>query len=178
MKMLVISNMYEPCPFLIAEASSDYLYFNLRTCACPFVDKYRLHHQAIDADLKRTCESVIALIADPAVAPLRSISEAPLAGQSFEGVRAADSAFRDACARDLRAGVSRLRLYLADERTAAVLLRHIRERVEEGHGAFIERVGVREGVMSGEEAMDLVREVTSEGEERLDQGGGSASTSL
>jgi hypothetical protein len=80
-------------------------------------------------DLKTACEAVIALLAAPATAPLRSHLSAPAAQRAPPA--AASAAFAAACARDVRGGAARARLYLADARAAGVLLGHVRERVKD-----------------------------------------------
>ncbi|KAI0309583.1 hypothetical protein OF83DRAFT_1179458 [Amylostereum chailletii] len=83
----------------------------------------------IDADLERACEAAIAALAAPLHAALAAPPAPPSSSSSTPDALAA--AFRDACARDLRAGVARLRLYVEEERTADVLLAHVRARVGE-----------------------------------------------
>ena len=59
-----------------------------------------------------------------------------------------DDAFRTACARDLRACLARIRLYVPDGRTASVLVQHARGRVEDAYSAFrlaARQVGARAG---------------------------------
>jgi len=65
-----------------------------------------------------------------------------------------DDAFRTACARDLRAALARIRLYVPDAgaggrtATASVLVQHARGRVEDAYAAFrlaARQVGARAG---------------------------------
>jgi hypothetical protein len=59
-----------------------------------------------------------------------------------------DDTFRTACARDLRASLARIRLYVPDGRTASVLVQHARGRVEDAYSAFrlaARQVGARAG---------------------------------
>lgn len=44
--------------------------------------------------------------------------------------------FVEACERDLRAAVTKLRLYLEDNRTVSVLLTHVREAVVDGYMGY------------------------------------------
>ncbi|KAI0029372.1 Sec34-like family-domain-containing protein [Vararia minispora EC-137] len=121
---------------------------------------------AIDVDLKTACETVIALIAAPATAPLRSHLETP-----HSAPRGASDTFAIACMRDVRAGIARLRLYLEDARTVGVLVGHVRERLEEEYAAFVE--GVRgEGAMGWEEVRGVISDATGEDEGKEASGSG------
>ena len=48
--------------------------------------------------------------------------------------------FRLACERDLRADVTRLRLYLEDDRTVGVLVGHVMDRIVDDYASFRETV--------------------------------------
>ena len=93
-----------------------------------------------------------------------------------------DEAFRDACARDLRASIARVRLYVPDARTAAVLVQHAVGRVEDAYSAFrlsARQVGARvaageNGLMDDERLQRLLRDVC--GEEEVVDGTGSNSS--
>ncbi|KAH9949100.1 Sec34-like family-domain-containing protein [Amylocystis lapponica] len=112
----------------------------------------------IDHELRHACEDVIASCAEPLCGPLRTWSErvrsfntsaSPQASASASAqtvtsqawaTQAALSAllagFREACARDLRGAVGRLRLYLEDDRTVSVLLKHVQDRVVDEYAVF------------------------------------------
>ena len=101
--------------------------------------------QGIDQDLKRTCETIISTASEPLCAPLRAFTGRPA---SAAEAAVLDEAFRSACARDLRASVSRIRLYVPDVRTASVLVQHARGRVGDAYSAFrlaARQVGARAG---------------------------------
>ncbi|KAA1475103.1 Sec34-domain-containing protein [Dentipellis sp. KUC8613] len=138
----------------------------------------------IDLDLKGACESVIAYLADPITTPLRTFvtrvtthhtspnaPSTPLAAQEWAAQPAAEALeaeFRTACARDLRAGVARMRLYLEDRKTVDVLVMHARDRVEEEYVGFRDVVwnmyagGMREKVLDNEALRGMLREVCEE----------------
>lgn len=46
------------------------------------------------------------------------------------------TAFQEACHRDLHVHVARLRLYLEDDRTVSVLLRHVQDRIVDEYTEF------------------------------------------
>lgn len=94
--------------------------------------------QGMDHDLRRACEDVIATCADSACKPLRTwISDrlttkgasVTTGGTSLKQPQEASDAFREACHGDFRAVVTKMRLYLEDDRTVAVLLKHAQERI-------------------------------------------------
>ena len=63
-----------------------------------------------------------------------------------------DESFRGACARELRTSVARVRLYVPDALTAAVLVQHAVSRVEDAYIAFrlaARQVGARVAVAVG-----------------------------
>ncbi|KAF7790075.1 hypothetical protein EIP86_001025 [Pleurotus ostreatoroseus] len=138
----------------------------------------------IDHELKRACEDVIASCADAVCRPLRAWLERvaqyhaagpqePLAAQDWASPAAATgllAGFREACHRDLRAAVARLGLYLEDDRTVSVLVKHAQERIVDEYGEF-RRVVWGEygekvsGMVSGDEELRaLLREVCEESE--------------
>ena len=119
--------------------------------------------QGIDHELKRACEEVIAACADAVCRPIRAWlervaqfradSSAPpgakepesqpqpqtLAAQPWAPQPAAAAlivASNEACHRDLRSAVARLKLYLEDERTVNVLVKHAQERIVDEYGEF------------------------------------------
>ncbi|KAN0130284.1 Sec34 domain containing protein [Lactarius tabidus] len=101
--------------------------------------------RAIDQDLKRACETVISTASEPLCAPLRAFTGRPA---SAAEAAVLDDTFRTACARDLRASLARIRLYVPDGRTASVLVQHARGRVEDAYSAFrlaARQVGARAG---------------------------------
>ncbi|KAJ7252598.1 Sec34-like family-domain-containing protein [Mycena rebaudengoi] len=137
----------------------------------------------IDHDLKRVCEEVISECATPIYMPLRTWIDqidahnarrareqdpevAPLTAQAAFQQPAAEElerAFRAACERDLRAHAARLRLYLEDDRTVAVLLQHIQDRIVDGYAVFRDVVwnmyagGMRAGVLSSTGLRELLK---------------------
>lgn len=66
--------------------------------------------------------------------------------------------FVESCERDLRAAVTKLRLYLEDNRTVSVLLTHVKEAVVDGYMAYREVVwnmyaGALKGVVYTKESL-------------------------
>ncbi|KIJ68059.1 hypothetical protein HYDPIDRAFT_107669 [Hydnomerulius pinastri MD-312] len=131
----------------------------------------------IDQDLKRACQTLISLCARPPCEPLREwvdrvrafttsrVSAPPLPNQTGPGPTpvlteqpwANQSAaedlhnkFAEACERDLRASVTKLRLYLEDNRTVSVLLTHVKEAVVDGYIGYKDLVwGMYAGALKG-----------------------------
>lgn len=72
------------------------------------------------------------------------------------------------CQTALKDSISRIRIYVEDQRTADVLIEHVRERVEDGWEVFREGVmqvqGEKQetGLMSEEELRGMLRVVCSE----------------
>ena len=113
--------------------------------------------QGIDHDLKQACEDVITSSADTVVKPLRtwldrvtsfrglpSSQKQPLDSQdwaSLPAVQGVLQSFQEVCHRDLHSSVARLRLYLEDDRTVHVLLKHVQDRIVEEYAEFSEVVG-------------------------------------
>lgn len=74
---------------------------------------------------------------------------------------------------NLKDSISRIRLYVEDQRTAEVLIGHVRERVEEGWEVFregllqvrgeSEKRDMNMGLMGEEEVRALLRDVCREG---------------
>ena len=133
-----------------------------------------LSFQGIDQDLKRACEAVISIASEPLCTPLRAFTGRPA---SAAEAAVLDETFRAACASDLRASLARVRLYVSDARTAAVLMQHAVDRIEDAYGAFrlaARQVGARvaageNGLMDDEVLKRLLKDVC--GEEVLDGAG-------
>ncbi|KAI0074424.1 Sec34-domain-containing protein [Panus rudis PR-1116 ss-1] len=106
----------------------------------------------IDHDLKQACEDVISSSADGVTKPLRAFRErveifyvnptaknTPLTTQEWASppaIQAILTSCQEAIQRDLRSSVTRLRLYLEDDRTVSVLLKHVQERIIEEYVEF------------------------------------------
>lgn len=138
--------------------------------------------QEIDQDLKRACQNLISLcVKDPCEllqawvdrvrafntsrsvnsptnlpVPVPLLTEQDWARQSTaEDLHAK---FVESCERDLRAAVTKLRLYLEDNRTVSVLLTHVKEAVVDGYMRYREVVwnmyaGALKGVVYSEESL-------------------------
>ncbi|KAH8107660.1 Sec34-domain-containing protein [Cristinia sonorae] len=140
----------------------------------------------IDHELKRACEDVIASSAEVVCKPLQAwlqrvasfratlpgAQKQPLSSQpwaSQEGVTGVLTAFQEACHRDLHVYVARLRLYLEDDRTVGVLLKHVQDRVVDEYTEFKMTVlkelgtGVRSEVGSEESVRLLLQDVCEGG---------------
>ena len=123
--------------------------------------------QGIDQDLKRACEAVISTASEPLCAPMRAFTGRPA---SAAEAAVLDEAFRGACARDLRASIARVRLYVSDARTAAVLVQHVIGRVEDAYSAFrlaARQIGARvavgeNGLMDDERLKQVLKDVCGE----------------
>lgn len=73
--------------------------------------------------------------------------------------------FREACERDLRSDVNRLRLYLEDQRTVGVLLDHIQDRVVDVYAGYRDLVTPStsaQDVLSETSLREFLREVCGE----------------
>jgi len=77
--------------------------------------------------------------------------------------------FREACERDLRSDVNRVRLYLEDQRTAHILLDHVQDRVMEAYAGYRDLVTLMENPSkSGQDVLsvtllrELLRDVCGE----------------
>lgn len=141
-----------------------------------------LYTQEIDQDLKRACQNLISLCAKGPCGPLQewvdrvrafntsrtitSPASPPvpvplLTEQDWARQSAAEdlhAKFVEACERDLRASVTKLRLYLEDNRTVSVLLTHVKEAVVDGYMAYREVVwnmyaGALRGLVFSEERL-------------------------
>ena len=97
----------------------------------------------------------------------QSLDSQPWATQ--EGIAAALTAFQEACHRDLHGHVARLRLYLEDDRTVSVLLRHVQDRIVDEYMEFKMTImkelgtGVRTEIVSEEAVQLLLRDVCESG---------------
>lgn len=138
--------------------------------------------QEIDQDLKRACQNLISLCAKGPCEPLQEwvdrvrafntsrIVTPPtnasglvplLTEQDWARQSAAEdlhAKFVESCERDLRAAVTKLRLYLEDNRTVSVLLTHVKEAVVDGYMGYREVVwnmyaGALKGVVYSEERL-------------------------
>lgn len=116
----------------------------------------------IDQDLKRACQNVISLCSKPLCEPLRewvdrvrafnasrSVPPHPnqpkplLTEQAWATQSVAEELherFVEACERDLRISVARLRLYLEDNRTVSILLTHVKEAIVDGYMTYRDTV--------------------------------------
>ena len=106
------------------------------------------------------------MASEPLCAPLRSFTGRPA---SAAEAAVLDEAFRTACASDLRSSLVRVRLYVPDARTAAVLTQHAVDRVEDAYGAFrlaSRQVGARvageNGLMDDGALKSLLKDVCGE----------------
>ncbi|KAF8134474.1 Sec34-like family-domain-containing protein [Boletus edulis] len=136
----------------------------------------------IDQDLKRACQHLISLCAKGPCEPLqewvdrvrafntsRTVSPSTnppgpvplLTEQDWARQSAAEelhAKFVESCERDLRAAMTKLRLYLEDNRTVSVLLTHVKEAVVDGYKWYREVVwnmyaGALKGVVYSEESL-------------------------
>lgn len=125
-------------------------------------EKIRDTRHDIDQDLKRACQNVISLCSKPLCKPLRewvdrvrafnasrSVSSHPnqpkplLTEQPWAAQSVADELhgkFVEACERDLRISVTRMKLYLEDNRTVSILLAHLEEAIVDGYMAYRDTV--------------------------------------
>ncbi len=106
------------------------------------------------------------MTSEPLCAPLRAFTGRPA---SAAEAAVLDEAFRTASASDLRSSLARVRLYVSDARTAAVLVQHAVDRVEDAYGAFrlaARQVGARvvgeNGLMDDGVLKRLMKEVCGE----------------
>ncbi|OAX41147.1 Sec34-domain-containing protein [Rhizopogon vinicolor AM-OR11-026] len=142
----------------------------------------------IDQDLKRACQEVISHCARPPCDPLRewvdrvrvfnstrvvlsSGQQAPLLTEQDWATKAIvgnlHRSFVEACAHDLRSFVTKLRLYLEDDRTVSVLVTHIEEAIIDDYLAFRDLVwnmyaGVMKTVVFSQDSLrDYLRSICS-----------------
>lgn len=123
------------------------------------VESHKYHLQGIDHELKQACEDIIFLCSDQITSPLRqwtsrvqsqidtqgsapSANAHPALQETFteDSARKLHEDFYLACERDLRSNVSRLRLYLEDDRTVGVLLGHVMDRIVDEYAEYREVV--------------------------------------
>ncbi|KIK99386.1 hypothetical protein PAXRUDRAFT_8909 [Paxillus rubicundulus Ve08.2h10] len=138
--------------------------------------------QDIDQDLKHACQNLISLCAKTPCEPLRDwvdrvrafdnsravppLTNQPgsvplLTEQDWARQSAAEdlhAKFVESCECDFRAAVTKLRLYLEDNRTVSVLLTHVREAVVDGYMGYRDVVwnmyaGALRGVVLSEERL-------------------------
>jgi conserved oligomeric Golgi complex subunit 3 len=101
---------------------------------------------------------------------------------SEPAVSALVSGFREACLRDLRAAVARLKLYLEEERTVAVLVKHMQERIVDEYAEFrrvvwSEYSGTVRSELNNEETLRmLLQEACGADAESATEAGTSATT--
>ncbi|KAK2460187.1 hypothetical protein APHAL10511_007778 [Amanita phalloides] len=113
----------------------------------------------VDNELRRACENVISYCVGYVCHPITTWTERVNEVVASASSRASgsvigmehwadpsaaenlESAFRSACERDLASHVSRIRLYLEDERTVGVLVTHVVERIGDEYAAFREAAG-------------------------------------
>jgi hypothetical protein len=147
-------------------------------------------NQGIDDELKRACEDVISRCSESVCRPIRAwvdrIHEhnaSRLTGPSSDpqlpqlaalewaqqsAAEALDSAFRSVCQSELRANITRLRLYLEDGRTVGVLVEHVKDRVADEYAAFREIIwnmyagALREGVLDDGALREILKGVCDE----------------
>lgn len=136
--------------------------------------------QGIDHELRRSCEDVITACADSVCKPLRSwltdrvsaTGGAPVAPPSSPPPQEVVSAFTEACHRDLRAAVMKMRLYLEDDRTVAVLVKHAQERIVDEYLEFRREVWsatvgteAQSGILSEDAVRSLLVDVCGSSDE-------------
>lgn len=88
--------------------------------------------QTIDQELKRVCEELIASCSDIATAPFRSSSP-----QTSD--ESAISQFRDVCEKEVKNWTAKVRLYLGDPRTVAILVAPLHGSIVREFEAFEQR---------------------------------------
>ncbi|KAI0338277.1 Sec34-domain-containing protein [Trametopsis cervina] len=128
----------------------------------------------IDHELRQACEDVIAACADSVCKPLRSWLNERIAASSTTSPATDPSTqpqqvlseFTVACHRDLRATVANMSLYLEDDRTVAVLVKHTQERIVDEYLEFRRAVWssavgteAQVGVMNEDGVRSLLNEV-------------------
>jgi hypothetical protein len=123
----------------------------------PFLVHYYASHtlffsflQGIEQDLKRACEAVFSMASEPLCVPLRAFTGRPA---SAAEAAVLDETFRTTCASNLRSSLARVRLYVSEARTAAVLVQNTVDRVEDAYGAF--RLAARQVGRAWRERMGL-----------------------
>lgn len=154
--------------------------------------------QGIDNELKGACEDAISTCADTVCKHIRAYLELvarhhssgekePLTGEQWGSQKAVEdliAGFVELCHRDLRNAVARLRLYLEDDRTVNVLVKHAQETIIDEYGEFRRVVWTEYGealsgaVYNDEAVRALLREVceVEDASSSQTQAGGSDST--
>ncbi|KAG0700811.1 Sec34-like family-domain-containing protein [Suillus ampliporus] len=90
----------------------------------------------IDQDLKHACQEVISFCARLPCEPLQEWVDRVRADKQAPLLTEQDWAKQAACERDLRSFVTKLRLYLEDDRTVSVLVTHIEEAIIDDYLKF------------------------------------------
>ncbi|TDL25953.1 Sec34-domain-containing protein [Rickenella mellea] len=122
-------------PFTFSSAASRNLYEDSKSPS-----------EGIDYSLKSACEEVISDCAETATQVLRNLAHTVGQARSRENLPSrdavveADKAFRLSLQQELPRAAIRLRLYLEDSGTIAVLLTHIQDRIVEDYSAFSEAI--------------------------------------
>jgi len=126
----------------------------------------------IDHELKRVCEDLIAQCADAATAPLRNLQFPPSLtppnastphSRGHSGAAEAYKEFISTCMDEVEAWITRLRLYLEDEKTVSVLLPPMQSRIVDEYAAFqecVRQIEDQEGLptmMSGPDLWSMLR---------------------
>lgn len=102
--------------------------------------------QSADQELKRVCEELIASCSDAATVPLR--------GTPSEAVDAME-AFKELCKKEVQAWVAKVRLYLNDPRTVAILVAPLHGSIVREFEAYEQRkVAAGEDLKGGATAED------------------------
>ncbi|KAF8647847.1 hypothetical protein AX16_006515 [Volvariella volvacea WC 439] len=146
----------------------------------------------IDHELRRACEEVIAMCSDPVCQPIEAWTslvrthrtktlsgapetDAPPSELTEQYALTLESQFHEALHRDLRANVTRLRLYLEDDRTVGVLVAHMQDRVMDEYAEFKDIVkslpwyevgsgALRDKLLSPTGLRDILRDACGEDE--------------
>ncbi|EIW83115.1 Sec34-domain-containing protein [Coniophora puteana RWD-64-598 SS2] len=138
----------------------------------------------IDQDLRKSCREVISSCSTPIGWPLRDWTDrvraltsrtgtveqvqTSLMAQEWAQQAAAENLhkkFIEACERDLRSSVARMKLYLEDSRTVSVLVTHVQETIEDDYATFRDVVwtmyagSLRDVVLSTDGLKDLLAQV-------------------
>jgi len=136
----------------------------------------------IDQNIRRGCEDIIAICSRTVCEPLEVWTGETRAQSSTKQTEIPSSStpalknwvsevddlnlrFREACERNLRSDVNRLRLYLEDQRTVHVLLDHVQERVMHVYAGYRDLVMMMGGSSkSGQDVLSvtLLRELLKE----------------
>jgi len=124
--------------------------------------------QSIDQEVKKACEDVIFGCANLVCAGMRHwVDTAPTNPNKqtpSENIASLCESFKMGCHRDLRASVTRMRLYLEDDRTVLVLLSHVQEKIVDEYVDFKHAVSERSkgseaSLMSTQELKDFLKSI-------------------